>query len=172
MYWGSFTVERSSTGGRDDVYFGPVGSDAHHHSWLKWDGEDLQELGARIKDRSLDPRPPPQTTASLSTAPLAQFRATLDPTRQCVTTEIADVFMGSAVTAQPSESNRTQSRRDIPMVPVAVPPKTRVIEGEIASCRALDGSALTSLSTGGGFFPLSSDHSVGIAIRITSRSSG
>lgn len=170
VYWGSFTAEQPSTGGRDDVYFGPVGSGVHQHSWLKWAGKDLDELGTRMKDPSLDPRPPSNTTTSFSTAPLARFRASLDPVRQRVTTEIADLFSGSAIKARPSESNRTQSQRGIPMIPVAVPPETTFIEGEIAFCRAPEGCPLTELSTAGGFFPLSSDHSVGIAIRITRRS--
>ena len=172
VYWASLTVEQSSSAGRNDVFFGPVGADSHHHSWLKWCGDDLIELGARLKDPSLIERPPSNVTASLSTETLLRFRAVYDPTRQCVTTEIADTFSGSAVSAAPSESARTDSRRGVPMIPVAVPTETRVIEGELAYCRIPPGWFSTALSTETAYVPLSSDSSVGIALLITHRSTG
>ncbi len=171
-YWASLTLNEPSSGGRQDVYFGPVGTDPHHHSWVKWSEGQLTEIGARLKDPSLAPRPPSHQTTGFSTETLARFRAVLDPDRGCVTTEIADVFSGSAYSAAPSESARTQSKRVITMLDVSVPEAARVIEGELAYCYAPPGGTPQSLSTQVAYLPLSSDHTVGIAMHITGWSSG
>ena len=170
-YWTSLALDQPSTGGRRDVYFGPVGGEPHHHSWVKWTEGKLSEIGARLKDPSLSERPPSYETTALSTETLARFRATWDPDRRCVTTEIADVFSGSAYTAAPSESARTQSKRDIHKIDVSVPPEARVIEGELAYCYVPSGSGSTQLSTEVAYLPLSSDNTLGIAMVITNRSS-
>lgn len=170
-YWTSLTLDEADSGGRKDVYFGPVGTDAHHHSWLKWDEEQLSEMRARLKDPSLPDRPPSSHTTGLSTETMVRFRAVLDLDRRCVTTEIADVFSGSAYTAGPSESARTQSKRGISMIDVSVPDDARVIEGELSYCYVPYGTVPESLSTQEGFLSLSSDNTVGLAMRITSYSS-
>jgi hypothetical protein len=166
-YWAALTIDESGGLGRKDVYFGPVGADPHHHSWLKWTDGQLSEIGARLKDPLLYERPPSYQTTSMSTATLARFRACWDPERRCVTTEVADVFSGSAYTATPAESARTASKRGVPMIDVTVPPQARVLEGELAYCYTRSTGATESLSTQQGYLPVSSDNSLGIAVLIT-----
>ena len=170
-YWASLTLHPGSTG-RTDAFFGPVGPGPHHHSWLKWTDGDLTELGGRLKDAALGNRPPAHSSTALSTQTMARFRATWDPDRQCVTTEIADVFSGSAYTAAPSESSRLTSKTGIPMIDVAVPADARTIEGELAYCHVPLGVAPQSLSTQAAFLPVSSDSTIGIAMLITRWSTG
>ncbi len=171
-YWASLTLEQPSTGGRYDVYFGPVGAQSHQHSWLKWTGDQLTEMGARLKDPSLAERPPSHATTGFSTQTLARFRAAWDPEQGLVRTEIADVFSGSAYTAAPSESARTQSKRDIARLDVNVPKEARVIEGELAYCYIPPGSARPQLSTELAYLPLTSDSSVGIAVLVSKWTTG
>ena len=169
LYWARLTLEQPSTS-RDDVFFGPVGSDAHDHSWLKWSGNDLTEIGARLKDRTLSPRPPAHLTTGLSTETLARFRAEYDPQNQLVRVEIADVFSGSAYTAAAAESTRTQSQSGVTMIPVDVPAETRVITGELAFCHIPSGVSRPSLSTELAYLPLRSDTTLGIAMILTGHS--
>ncbi len=166
-YWASVNIVEPSDTSRRDVYFGTVGADSHHHSWLKWHGDELTELGARLKAPSLQERPPSHVTTGLSTETLARFRASWDPDQHRITAEVADVFSGSAYSAAPQHSSQTDSRRGIPMVDVAVPPEARTIEGELAYCYIPRGTQPQQLSTQVAYLPLSSDSTLGIAMLIT-----
>jgi hypothetical protein len=155
---------------RDDVYFGPVGEDLHHHSWLKWTHGELVELGARLKDAAFAVRPPEAFTTGLSTGILAKFSAKYDPLGGTVTTVVADVYSGTEYLSAASVSKSTGSKRHLPQIEVDVPENTRRIEGVISYCTAFSESGLIKMSTDAGFLPISADKSVGISVQITNRS--
>ena len=170
VYWVSLTISRSADRTRDDVYFGPVGEDSHHHSWLKWTHGELAELGASLKDAAFADRLPAAFTTGLSTETLATFSANYDPLEGTVTTVVADVYSGTEYVSAASVSKSTGSKRHLPQVEVDVPENTRRIEGEIAYCRTFGETGLTKMSTDAGFPPISADGSVGISVQITKRS--
>ena len=172
VYWASLNIIHSTEKQRDDIYFGPVHNPAHHHSWLKWTDGQLAELGARLKDDTTCSRPPHTITTGLSTGTMARFIATYDPTSKKVTTTIVDAYSGTEYTSIPVVSTSTGSKRQLPQIQVQVPEGTQRIEGEIAYCRAFEGSDPLTLSTEVAYLPISADGSVGISVQITMRSTG
>jgi len=167
VYWASLVTTQPSTGGRLDALFGPVGGHSHHHSWLRIGQDDSVRVGARLKDESTSSRPPGTETTAFSTQTFARFKASRDQDHKRVTTEVADSLSGSAYTAAPVASTRTQSHRDPTPIQVQVPSQARAIEGELAFCYLPRPTPEAILSTGLAFLPLASDSSFGIAIRIT-----
>ena len=131
VYWASLTTAGRPDEARHDAYFGLVGEDTHGHPWLKIPSTGAQVTGMQLKDRGTHVGAGAQTPQR-STQVLLRGRVEWDEQNRAAITEIADVFSGSAYSAQPVISRRVQSGRDPTRVDVPVPDTARWFEFEVA----------------------------------------
>jgi hypothetical protein len=73
VYWASLLTSEATTGRRFDTLFGPVGTRAHHHGWLKIGADDSVKVGAQLKTESTRSRPPSYETTGFTTRTFARF---------------------------------------------------------------------------------------------------
>ena len=152
VYWASLTTAGQPALGRHDAFFGLVGADTHGHPWLRLSSDGSPITGMQLKDNGVHIGSG-EELASWSTQVLLRGRAHWDETQGAVVTTIADVFSGSAYSAQPVTSRRTESSRDPSRVPVPVPATADWFEFEVAwlpSSGGLDRASDCVLAFGGG----------------------
>jgi hypothetical protein len=162
-YWASLTTGGRAADAWHDIIFGPVGANTHGHVWVEIPENGPQAMGSRLKDRG-DPASPGFERASFSTQPVIRGRATWDVDNGAVTTEITDILSGSAYTAAPVTSVRTQSSRDPARVDLGVPTNAKWFDFELAitSQPATEAHATTRILAFGGGSPL------GVRLSVTS----
>jgi hypothetical protein len=161
-YWASLTTGGRAADARHDIIFGPVGANTHGHVWLKIPENGPQVMGSRLKDRG-DPVSPGFERSSLSTQPVIHGRAVWDPDAGAVITQITDVLSGSAYTATPVTSMRTQSNRNPARVDVGVPTSAKWFDFELA----ITSQATTETDAMTGVLPFGGGSPLGVRLSVT-----
>jgi len=142
VYWASLTTDGDPEKGRHDFYLGPTGADTHAHPWLKAPSGGTPVTGVQLKDHGIHIGSGHEVN-EWSTEVLVRGHVQWDPTRNAVTTEIAEVSGGSAITATPVTSRRERSSRNPTAVNLqsVIPEDAQWFDFEVAWLPSTGGAA-------------------------------
>ena len=162
-YWASLSTGPLRPDGTHDLYLGVVGQDTHQHVWVRVAADAVTGMGTQLKDRGSHIGP--GTEANFTTRAVARVSLSADQSGRVITT-LADVFAGSAVSAQPAATTRDSSKRQPRRVDLKVPATANRVDCEFAVVQRSAVAASSASTSGLVFLPFSDPSPLGITVRV------
>jgi hypothetical protein len=168
-YWGSLSTGPLRPDGTHDLYLGVVGQDTHQHVWVRVAADVATGMGTQLKDQGRHIGTGAE--ADFTTQAVARVSLAVDQSGRIITT-LADVFKGSAVSAQPAATTRDSSRRQPTRVDLKVPDAASAVDCEFAVVQRGSVSASSASTSGPVFLPFSDPSPLGMTMKVARWSPG